>query len=131
MNLLTDSEWRTLPHSQLVQTARQLSLLEPVLYFSFPFVDQVLKQLLSEDLGRQEIFNVINLCSEPNLSTKRKVFVMLRLQKQIKQAISVEDSESQINLLVWYYGQYVQVMSFKGGESCLHYLDREMFEKTV
>ena len=56
---------------------------------------------------------------------------MLRLQKQIKQAISVEDSESQINLLVWYYGQYVQVMSFKGRESCLHYLDREMFEKTV
>jgi len=45
--------------------------------------------------------------------------------------ISVEDSESQINLLVWYYGQYVQVMNFKGNESCLHYLDREMFEKTV
>ena len=94
VSLLGASEWRKLPHSQLVLTARQLSLLEPILCFSFPFVDKILKHVLKEDVGRQELFNLINLCSEPSLSVNRKVFVMLKLQKKIKSVIIIEDSES-------------------------------------
>jgi len=57
-----------------------------------------------ENLGKQDIFSLVNLCSEPNLSISRKITVMLRLQKRIKEITKVEDADSQVNLLVWYYG---------------------------
>ena len=58
-------------------------------------MDKVLKFVLDEEnLGRKEIFNLINLCSEPSLAVSRKVTTMLRLQKRIKEMIKLEDTES-------------------------------------